>query len=78
MTPLIAASAAEVIRKAGLNPSDFCIIRNKCFAEEGGFDALSIPKPNSLTLLSKFPLSSATTSIGTSIYMFLYSLKIFF
>eukprot|EP01036_Dinobryon_divergens_P024742 gene24742-33216_t len=34
MSPGMLQLATEVIRKAGLNPNDFCMIRNQCFLSE--------------------------------------------
>ena len=34
MTPGMLQMATKVIRQAGLNPNDFCVIRNQCFLSE--------------------------------------------
>jgi hypothetical protein len=34
MTPELLKRGSEIIRKAGLDPNDFCIIRNQCFLSD--------------------------------------------
>lgn len=34
MTPGAVKMATDVIRKAGLDPNDFCMVRNQCFLSE--------------------------------------------
>jgi len=39
MTPQLFESASKLIRKAGLKPTDFCVIRNQCFLSGNGGDS---------------------------------------
>jgi hypothetical protein len=56
MNPSILKAAAQVITAAGLNPNDFCVIRNQCFSKEEA----SNKAKNSLTLAGDSSLAGSS------------------
>ena len=69
MTPGMLQLATEVIRKAGLNPNDFCMIRNQCFLTEQSQQAelFNNAKKSISGSSNKFSYSSAAmAATGTS------------
>jgi hypothetical protein len=48
LTPEMMVSARAIISNAGLNPNDFCVVRNQCFLtkDEGAQKVQSYPRKN--------------------------------
>ena len=68
MTPGMLQLATDVIRKAGLNPNDFCMIRNQCFlSEQQQQQQGEMINKKSSANANKFSYSSAAVA-ATGIY----------
>eukprot|EP00599_Poterioochromonas_sp_BG-1_P003521 CAMPEP_0173143820 /NCGR_PEP_ID=MMETSP1105-20130129/6885_1 /TAXON_ID=2985 /ORGANISM="Ochromonas sp., Strain BG-1" /LENGTH=451 /DNA_ID=CAMNT_0014057423 /DNA_START=522 /DNA_END=1873 /DNA_ORIENTATION=+ len=62
MTPGLMTAAREVISAAGLNPNDFCMIRNQCFLTNEKNQEIMAKDPLASSAFSKSLLASSTSS----------------
>lgn len=61
LSPEASRAAARLIYSKGLNPNDFCIIRNTCFVKE------DTPKPKRNRMSNPFSDTSSATSTGSGV-----------
>lgn len=74
MTPGLIQKATDVIRKAGLNPNDFCMIRNQCFLSEQSqqkqqpdwITAEGVSKGSGSSIASSNPFSYSSAAVAAT------------